>query len=474
VAAGNFGRRAGVLGGMNAADDLESWTAETFAAVELGDKRRTRRLLKVAAALAQAPSGAVMTSILGPAEREGAFRFLANEQFTVEDLADGISASTLRRCEGLTYCPVDGASISLSDEAHSRDIGGVGPWSMRARGLHAITMLAANRCGAPVGILGPRWWVRTERSTRQQFPKRRTLPSEIAHVVTALRSVDAARRKVGGGAQLWFQLDRGFDAWQVLQLAQELELLVTVRSSSSRKIQTADGGTAYLHETVERAPKVGTYAIQIPDRPERPGREARLTIRVARVQVVLPITQRRTEIVPISAVYAAEENRAGPDRLSWILLTTADVRDYVSARAVVLGYTTRWLIEDLHRAWKRGWTNVERNQLRRRNSICKWATLHLAVAARALRLAKLARSEPDRPSTDEFSPEEIQAVLLLNKRAKAASAPQPPSLGAFVLLLAELGGHDRYSRKPPGPTVIGRALSRIASLAEGLALLKDS
>src|SRR5205814_9462182 len=131
-----------------------------------------------------------------------------------------------------------------------------------------------------------------------------------------------------------------------------------------------------------------------------------------------------------------------------VLLTTADVRDFVSARAVVLGYTTRWLIEDLHRAWKRGWTNVERTQLRRRNSLCKWATLHLALASRALRLARLARSEPARPASDEFSSEEIQAILLLNKRARTTGVTSLPRLADAVLLVAELGGYDRYSKKP--------------------------
>jgi hypothetical protein len=415
-----------------------------------------------------------MAAIPGSAEREGAFRLLANEGFSTEDLAAGLSASTLRRCSGLTYCPVDGASIGLSDKAQSRDVGSVGPWSSKARGLHAITMLAADRSGAPVGALGPRWWARTERSLRQRYPKRRSTPSEISHVVLALRAAEEARRQVGTDAQLWFQLDRGFDAWQVLQVARELDLLLTVRSSSTRRIKTASGDTDYLHATVKRAPKLGTYVVPVPERPERPARDAELTLRVARVQVILRVGEKRTEIVPMSAVYAAEEGRGGSDRLCWILLTTADVQDLVSARAVVLGYTTRWLIEDLHRTWKRGWTNVERNQLRRRNSICNWATLHLAVAARALRLTRLARSEPDRSASTEFSSAELRAIQLLSRTSGSASAPHKlPRLATVVLLLAELGGYDRYSRKPPGPTVIGRGLNRIASLAEGIELLES-
>src|SRR5205814_5155317 len=129
--------------------------------------------------------------------------------------------------------------------------------------------------GAPVGVLGPQWWARTQPSTKQQFPKRRSLQTETRHVLTALRRVDDIRQKSGSHAQLWFQLDRGFDAWQVLQLAHELGLLVTVRSSASRRIRTR-AGHGYLHATVAQAPRLGTITVRIPERADRPGREARL------------------------------------------------------------------------------------------------------------------------------------------------------------------------------------------------------
>lgn len=452
--------------------DCETWASDMFGQVELGDVRRTRRLVSIAASLARAPSGAVMASIQDPAEREGAFRFLASDTFDVDELSDGICASTLRRCSGLTYCPVDGASISLSDDGRSRDIGGVGSWRKGGRGLHAVTMLAADRNGAPVGILGAQWWARTEPSLKEKHRNMRSLPTEMRHVLAALSRVEQVRDAVGTGAQLWFQLDRGFDAWPVFHLAQEQGLLITVRSSTDRRILTPNG-SARLYPTVESARKLGTFTVRIPERPKRPQRDATLSVRVAPVQLLLQVGRRRTEVVPVSAVYAAEENYFGPDRLRWVLLTTAEVTDFISARAVVLGYTTRWLIEDLHRAWKRGWTNIERTQLRRRNSICKWATLHLALASRALRLARLARTEPDHPSIEEFSHEEIQAILLLNRRSRRLATDGTPRLADIVLLLAELGGYDRYSKKPAGPTVIGRGLTRIASLAEGLIYLKD-
>src|SRR5204862_3033277 len=112
----------------------------------------------IAAALARSPAGAVMAAMGSAAECEGAFRFLANERFDVKDLGDGISRSTLRRASGTTFVAVDGASIGLSDRAQTRDIGGVGNWTEGGRGMHAITMVAADAQGGPIGSTGPQWW----------------------------------------------------------------------------------------------------------------------------------------------------------------------------------------------------------------------------------------------------------------------------------------------------------------------------
>jgi transposase-like protein len=452
--------------------DAARWAEATFGQVDLGDIRRTRRLITIGTALAQAPAGRVTATTSSAAQREGAFRFLANEQFSCDELGDGITAATLARCSGLTYCAVDTSSLSFRDFRKVRDVGTVGRWSQGGRGLYAITMLAADRAAAPVGILGPHFWARTERTHTYKYKAHRSLQTETAHVIAALKRVHTAEASSPGNRQLWFQLDRGFDAWAVFQLARELELLITVRSSSNRRIQTANG-VKYLLPTVRRAPIVGEYTVRVPERPNRPARDATLTVRVARVQIVLQVANKRTDVAPVSVIYAQEQGRRGADRLCWMLLTTAEVTDMPGARAVLLGYTTRWLIEDVHRAWKQGWTNVEETQLRRRNSLCKWATLHLAVASRALRLARLARTEPNQSSDAEFSRDEIDAILLLKKQDTTYRIGDTPKLGEMVLLLAELGGYDRYSRKPAGATVIGRALERIASLAAGLRAMRE-
>src|SRR5262249_11923855 len=157
---------------------------------------------------------------------------------------------------------------------------------------------------------------------------------------------------------------RGFDAWPVFQLARDLGLLITVQSSTDRRIRTRHG-TASLHARARRAPTLGVFTVRVPERMGRPARTATLSRRATPVNLPLQQARERAESAPLTVVFAEEEKYFGSDRLRWILLSTAQVTSLSEAYAVVLGYTTRWLFEDLHRAWKRGWMNVEKTQLRR-------------------------------------------------------------------------------------------------------------
>ncbi len=181
---------------------------------------------------------------------------------------------------------------------------------------------------------------------------------------------------------------------------------------------------------------------------------------------------KRRETVKLNAVLATEVRGPKTGSLRWMLLTTSPIETLEQVIDVVDGYTYRWRIEEFHRAWKSGGCNVEDTQLRSREAIQKWATMHAAVAARAVRLAQLARTRPNLPATEEFTQPEIDAAILLKKgRTKYRRGSQPP-LGDMVRIVADLGGYTgKSSGGPPGPTVVARGLERVAVAAEILELL---
>ncbi len=63
----------------------EQWAIHTFGAAELGDPRRTDRLVKVASALASNPSASLPHALETWGETLGAYRFLSNPTISYED-----------------------------------------------------------------------------------------------------------------------------------------------------------------------------------------------------------------------------------------------------------------------------------------------------------------------------------------------------------------------------------------------------
>jgi hypothetical protein len=64
----------------------EKWAVNTFGAAELGDPRRTDRLVKVASALASNPSASLPHALETWGETLGAYRFLDNPAICYEQI----------------------------------------------------------------------------------------------------------------------------------------------------------------------------------------------------------------------------------------------------------------------------------------------------------------------------------------------------------------------------------------------------
>jgi hypothetical protein len=296
------------------------------------------------------------------------------------------------------------------------------------------------------------------------------MQTETRHGVELLAQVDARMRT--HGVEPWYQLDRGFDSWPILRLACGEKMRLTVRSVGDRRVVDSKGQRRLLRDVGRRAPVLGHYELQVPATAMRPARHARMRLRCTTVTVPLTVGRKRREHVRLQLVHA-EEVSARPERLVWMLLTTVAVDGFEDALRVVRGYTTRWRIEDFHRAWKQGLCRVEDSQLRTREALIKWATLLGAVAARATRLAHLCRQVADSAkATDEFSRDEIDAIIAL-REPKGLRPGANPSLKQAIGWVADLGGYTgKSSGGPPGATVIGRGLADVDVLVKGLENLR--
>ena len=443
------------------------WAREQFGAAELGDRRRVDRLVRLAAKAASAPAGTVTAVVETSAEREGAFRLLESERVSSQAVAAAVEAATMRQCSGraAVYVAIDGSSLALTDQSGRRDVGQVGNWSQHGRGLQVASALAVSLDGTPIGLCGQRYWARQERSKRRK--RIHSLKTETRHSVELLQQVHAAFAEQAPEVVPWYQLDRGYDAWAILQVAQQQDLCMTVRVAHDRIVREhKDAPRKTLFSCIDHAPVLGHYVVHVPARRGRPARLAKLEVRACRVTVELHVARKRRQYVPIYVLSARELGH--PEPLHWRLMTTVAVESLADAIKVIDGYTTRWRVEEFHRAWKRGVCNVEDTQLRGRESILKWATILAAVAARATRLTYLARETPEVEATQELSRWEIDAAIVL-RRPKNVSRGATPTLAEAVRWIADLGGYTgKSSGGPPGATVIGRGLAKVELLATAL------
>jgi hypothetical protein len=64
----------------------DTWAAQNFGAAELGDPRRTDRLIKIANALAENPSASLPHALETWGETQGAYRFLNDPAFNYQEI----------------------------------------------------------------------------------------------------------------------------------------------------------------------------------------------------------------------------------------------------------------------------------------------------------------------------------------------------------------------------------------------------
>jgi hypothetical protein len=418
----------------------------------------------MAAQAASTPAGRVTEVFKSSAEREGAFRLLESAAVSADRVAAAAFEATAQRCNGekLVYVALDGSTLTLTDRKKHRELGRVGAYA--GRGLHVMTALGIDERGTTCGLLAQHWWARTEKRTkRAKCYGKRYLERETRYWLDAINSVQARLTEHAPQTRAWYQLDRGADGWPIFALAVEQQLLLTVRSCHDRRLIDEQGRRVYLRETLRKAPILGYYNLQLPERPGRPARKVQMAVFACTVTLNAQVGHQKWRNITLNAVLAQEVG----GKLSWSLLTTAPVATLGQAMAVVEGYTLRWRVEEFHRAWKRGCCRVEESQLQRRGTLIKWATILAAVAARALRIAQLLRSSPDIPASDEFTDYEIAATFALAR--KKLDRRRSFSFKEIVDMIADLGGFaNKYSGGKPGPTVIGRGLERVVLIAKAL------
>jgi hypothetical protein len=449
------------------------WAKEEFGHADLGDERRTRRLVSVAAGALARPAGRITEVFGSDAQRQGAYDFLESERVSEGALLNAMGQSSVHRVAGqkFAFVPIDGTSLSLVDHQRTKNFGAVGSYNNFGRGLKLIHAYVLDERGVPSGVSAQAWWVRPDVHVK----KKQFRPLRDKETAQWLEVIDQTARRFaahGDGTRPWFQLDREGDCWSTLRRLVDGRELFTVRSCWDRRLKTRPGEPrVYLRDTLGRARRAYVTHIDVPEGNGRASRRARLEVRACTVTLDLKNGWSKTRYKrTVNAVLVQERGTAPPGEkpIEWTLLTSHPIDTVRDLKLIVCGYSLRWRIEELHRTWKAGACRIERTQLRTKSRVIKWATIMVAVASRIERIKQLSREQPDAPASVALTAHEIRALVILKgiekKRGEVVSAE--PSLAEATRWLAELGGYTgKSSGGPPGATTIRRGFNRIAPLA---------
>lgn len=180
---------------MRSLPDDAMWAVTECAEAELGDLRRTQRVVALATVLAQRPGASLPEACGDRAPRKAAYRFFDNTVIDPRNLLDSHVDATLSRLAPvpLVLAVHDTTALDWTTHPATTGLGPLGPPAHR--GLHVHTTLAFTPERVPLGLLAQQVWARDpndvgKRATRKQRP---IAEKESQQWLTSVEAVLAAR-----------------------------------------------------------------------------------------------------------------------------------------------------------------------------------------------------------------------------------------------------------------------------------------
>jgi len=231
--------------------------------------------------------------------------------------------------------------------------------------------------------------------------------------------------------------DREADVIEYLNYKHQNQQRFLVRAKSNRCLETGE----LLFDYIGALEEAGEYSIHIPQSAGRPARQANLSLRFAPVRILPPVAKRK-DISPFElTVILCEEKTADDSALKWILLTSEPVQNRDQARQIVKYYEARWKIEDFHKVWKTGGTNVEGLRLQTANNTERMAVILAFAAMRVFQLKEYGDSETLRKESCSICMPELYWKILFKKTSPKKKLPKsPPDMRWAYHAIGRLGG----------------------------------
>jgi hypothetical protein len=335
-------------------DAIQTLGERTFDGLDLGDVRRTRRLVDVVEAMCRHPGGTLPTKMNQPKRLRAFYRLMNRDEVTHAVLLTAHAQETRRRMaviggeNSATTVLIlhDATELDYSTlKALQERLGQIGQGTSRGYICHNSLAVRADT-GASLGL------------TSQILHHRAKAPKGE----TAKQSRERGNRE----SRLWLRgaeasgpapvdvrcvdvCDSLADTFEFMSYEVTHGRHFLVRAKENRKLDQAVAGESYLFDAVRKLPSEGTRALELKAAPGRKGRKTAVHVSFAQARIAPPHEKwGEYDNVPLNlwVVRVWEPNTpAGEEPVEWILLTNCPVASLDDACERKEWYEKRWIIE---------------------------------------------------------------------------------------------------------------------------------
>lgn len=335
---------------------MTNWATEELKYIDLGDRRRHIRLIKMVSDLAAQPNASVPQASGDWAGTQGAYDFWSNKRVKAEKIRCAHQKSTLERVLKHQTIVVSQDTSELNFSHHNSKKGMGHLDNKNCRGLKIHSVFCVSPQGVPLGVLHQQVWARDMKKIGKKHSRNK---KEIKEKESQrwLKSLSITEEVIPEKVRVVTVADREADIYEFLAAPRQVNSELLIRAHHNRLVKK-EKSMEKLKTAIAAEAKVGETSLELHRTPSRDSRICHLTLRQMSVELQPPqthINYNDLKPIPIQVILAEEENPPrGEKPISWLLLTTLKINDFNDVIQCLRWYSYRWLIERYHYVLKSG------------------------------------------------------------------------------------------------------------------------
>jgi Transposase DNA-binding len=448
----------------------DSFGTRNFGSLNLGDVRRTRRLVALVDQLCRHPGGTLPDKLNEPADLRAFYRLMNRREVTHDVVLRSHAACTRRQIAAVPGRVVlllhDATELDYTTHTSVRDqLGQIGEGSHRGYICHNSLAVRADT-GAVLGLTSQILHHRADVPKDETIKQKRERESRESRLwVRAAQASGAAP----AGVRCVDVSDSLSDTFEYLAHEVTHGRHFVLRARENRGLDEPVAGQHYLFEAVRAQPAVAERSLVVQPSSGRRGRTT--TVRIAWTPVRLAVPGKHHGKYPkkpldLWAVRVWEpDTPADEEPLEWLLLTNVAVTTAADALERMDWYERRPIVEEYHKGLKTG-CRIETMQFDTLARLEPAIAVVSVVTTTLLQLRDAARAPEaeQRLATEVIDPLYVQVLHAHYGRRLGAQ----PTVRQFYLHVARLGGHqNRKVDGFPGWITLWRGWTKLNAMVDG-------